>query len=145
MFFLKEKLAFRVAADRAIALNPMDVGPASAYLGLLMAAAGDWGLWLCCLRCSHAVENPNHPGWFHLAAFANAYFKGDYRGALDAALRVNTPATSMPMERVLRPWVSSASWKRHGQQPRTYWLCVPTSPPLRVKSSPSGMTRRALS
>ena len=89
LFFLKEKLAFRVAAERAIALNPMD-GSSSAYLGLLMAAAGDWDYG--CAVCDAAMQlNPNHPGWFHLAAFASAYFKGDYRGALDAALRVNTP------------------------------------------------------
>jgi serine/threonine protein kinase len=89
LFFLKEKLAFRVAAERAIALNPLD-GSTSAYMGLLMAAAGDWDHG-CALVDASMKLNPHHPGWFHLAAFANAYFKGQYREALDAALRVNTP------------------------------------------------------
>ena len=89
LFFLKEKPAFRVAAERAIALNPMD-GSTTAYLGLLMAAAGDWDHG-CAVVDAAMKLNPNHPGWFHLAAFANAYFKHDYQGALDAALRVNTP------------------------------------------------------
>ena len=89
LFFLKEKAAFRVAAERAIALNPLD-GSTTAYLGLLMAAAGDWDHG-CAVVDAAMKLNPNHPGWFHLAAFANAYFKHDYQGALDAALRVNTP------------------------------------------------------
>jgi hypothetical protein len=40
LFFRKERLDFRVAAERSIALNPMD-GSTVAFMGLLMAATGD--------------------------------------------------------------------------------------------------------
>jgi len=33
--------------------------------------------------------NPHHPRWYCLAPFANAYRKGDYQAALDAASRIN--------------------------------------------------------
>ena len=41
LFFRKEFAAFRNAAERAIALNPMD-GGTTAFVGHLMAYAGDW-------------------------------------------------------------------------------------------------------
>jgi len=41
MFFKKNLPAFRAAAERAISLNPMD-GATMAYMGILMAFAGDW-------------------------------------------------------------------------------------------------------
>jgi adenylate cyclase len=33
--------------------------------------------------------NPNHPGWYKLAIFSNAYFKRQYREALQAALEMD--------------------------------------------------------
>jgi serine/threonine protein kinase/tetratricopeptide (TPR) repeat protein len=89
LFFQKEKVAFRLAAERAIALNPMDAAT-TAMLGLFMAAAGDWDHG-CALVASAMQLNANHPGWFNLAAFANAYFKADYASALEAASKVNLP------------------------------------------------------
>ncbi len=89
LFFRKEKLEFRVAAERAIALNPMD-GSTTAFLGLLMAASGDWDHG-CELVESAMQLNPRHPGWFYIAIFANAYRKGKYAEALEAVLRMNTP------------------------------------------------------
>src|ERR1700740_1929810 len=41
LFFRKELQAFRSAAERAIALNPMD-GFTAAYLGMQIAYAGNW-------------------------------------------------------------------------------------------------------
>ncbi len=40
--------------------------------------------------------NPNHPGWYSYAAFYHAYRQGDYRGALDAALKINLPGSWGP-------------------------------------------------
>lgn len=89
LFFQKEKTGFRAAAERAIALNPMDAAT-TAMLGLFLAAAGDWDRG-CALVASAMEVNPNQPGWLNLADFANAYFKADYQAALQAASKVNLP------------------------------------------------------
>jgi serine/threonine protein kinase len=89
LFFQKQRHGFRMAAERTIALNPMD-GSTTGFLAMLMAAAGDWDHG-CALMTSAMQLNPNFPGWYYLPIFANAYRKGEYQAALDAALRVNLP------------------------------------------------------
>src|ERR1700730_12446560 len=88
-FFRRELQAFRNSAERAIALNPMD-GFTSAYLGFLIAYAGDWERG-CALVGQARRLNPHHPGWYWFPSFFDAYRKSDYRGALDFALKVNMP------------------------------------------------------
>ena len=88
-FFRKEFQAFRTAADRAIALNPMD-GGSLASMGLLMAYSGEWEHG-CAMVERAAQRNPHHPGWYWFPFFYNAYRKGDYRGALSIALKINLP------------------------------------------------------
>lgn len=88
-FHRREIQAFRTAAERAIALNPMD-GCSIADMGGLMAFAGDWDQG--CALVERALRlNPHHPGWFWFPLAYNAYRKGDYRGALNAALKINLP------------------------------------------------------
>jgi TolB-like protein len=89
LYFRREIVAFRNAAERTIALNAMD-GGTLAYVGILMAYAGDWERG-CALveRARHL--NPNHPGWYWFVAFMDAYRKHDYRGALEIALKINMP------------------------------------------------------
>ena len=88
-FFKKEMGPFRAAAEKSLALNRLD-GSTLAYLGLMRAASGDWEAG--CAQVEKAIElNPNHPGWYKIAVFANAYRKGDYQAALEAALRMNLP------------------------------------------------------
>ena len=89
LFFRREIVAFRSAAERTIALNPMD-SSTTAYLGHLMAHAGDWERG-CALVERARQLNPNHPGWYWFAAFWDAYRKRDYRGALEVALKINMP------------------------------------------------------
>jgi TolB-like protein/Tfp pilus assembly protein PilF len=90
LFFRRELQAFRNTAERAIALNPMD-GDTIAYMGILLAYAGDWEHG--CALAERAMElNPHHPGWYRFGSFFNAYRKGDYRGALDVALKFNFPS-----------------------------------------------------
>jgi tetratricopeptide (TPR) repeat protein len=88
-FFRQEVQAFRISAERAIALNPMD-GFTAAYLGFLIAYAGDWERG-CALAIRARQLNPHHPGWYWFGSFFDAYRKRDYRGALDYALKVNMP------------------------------------------------------
>ena len=81
--------AFRSAADAPSRLNPMD-GFTFAYMGLLIAYAGDWERG-CALAAQARELNPHHPGWYWFPPFFNAYRKGDYRSALDLALKINMP------------------------------------------------------
>lgn len=89
LFFQREIPAFRVAAERAVSLNPMD-GATAAFMGLLIAYAGDWERG-CALSDKGQQLNPNHPGWYRYTAWHDAYRKKDYRKALDVALHLNAP------------------------------------------------------
>jgi adenylate cyclase len=89
LFYLREFQAFRNAADRAVALNPMD-GYTAAYQGFLTAYSGDWARG--CAWAERARKlNPHHPGWYWFPSVFDAYRKRDYRAALDAALKINMP------------------------------------------------------
>ncbi len=89
LFFKREFPAFRVAAERAISLNPMD-GATAAFMGMLIAYSGDWERG-CALSDTGCQLNPNHPGWYCYPAWHDAYRRKDYRKALDLALRLNAP------------------------------------------------------
>jgi TolB-like protein/protein involved in temperature-dependent protein secretion len=89
LFFRREIPAFQVAAERAVSLNPMD-GATAAFMGLLIAYAGDWERG-CALSDKGSQLNPNHPGWYRYTAWHDAYRKKDYRKALDVALHLNAP------------------------------------------------------
>ena len=89
LFFRKEMRSFRVAAERAVSLNPMD-GATAAFMGLLIAYSGDWERG-CALSDKGLQLNPNHPGWYHYTAWHDAYRKQDYQAALDIALKLNAP------------------------------------------------------
>jgi TolB-like protein len=89
LFYQKNFLAFRPAAERAVELNRMD-GSNLATMGSLIAYTGDWEHG-CALVESALRLNPHHPGWYWFAHYFNAYRKGDYRGALSIALKFNMP------------------------------------------------------
>jgi len=88
-FFQKELQSFRNAAERAVALNPMD-GNSLAFIGELLTYVGDEERGLALATRAKEI-NPNHPGWFWYADFFHAYRQGDYRGALDLILKTNLP------------------------------------------------------
>ena len=89
LFFQKELQSFRNAADRAVALNPMD-GNSIAFMGELLTYAGEWERGLELARRAKEL-NPSYPGWYWYADFYDAYRRGDYRGALAFARKVNLP------------------------------------------------------
>jgi len=89
LFFRKEFPSFRIAAERAATLNPMD-GNTIAFLGELLTYAGDRERGLA-LAARAKQLNPNHPGWYWYAEFYDAYRRGDDRAAIDYALKVNLP------------------------------------------------------
>jgi TolB-like protein/tetratricopeptide (TPR) repeat protein len=81
--------AFRNSAERAIALNPMD-GFTAAYLGIFIAYSGDWERGCALVERARGL-NPHHPGWYWFPSGFDAYRKGDYRAALNFALKANMP------------------------------------------------------
>jgi TolB-like protein/Tfp pilus assembly protein PilF len=88
-FHRREIQAFRTAADRAIALNPMD-GCTVAQVGQNIAYAGEWDRG--CAVVQQALRlNPHHPGYYWFPFVHDAYRKKDYRAALDFALKLNLP------------------------------------------------------
>ncbi len=88
-FLRREFPAFRSAAERAIALNPMD-GFTMAYLGSLIAYSGDWERG--CAMAKRARElNPHHPSWYWFSDCFDAYRQGDYRAARDIARKIQMP------------------------------------------------------
>jgi tetratricopeptide (TPR) repeat protein len=89
LYFQKEFQAFRSAAERAIALNPMD-GFTIAYLGFLTAYSGDWERGCALVQRARSL-NPHHPGWYWFADLFDAYRKRDYRRAVQIGLRINMP------------------------------------------------------
>ncbi len=88
-FFQKDYEAFRHAAERAVALNPMD-GSTKAWIGILLAYSGDWDRGLA-MAAEARTLNPHHPGWFHFPDFMGSYRKGEYQQALYAVRRINMP------------------------------------------------------
>jgi TolB-like protein/Tfp pilus assembly protein PilF len=89
LFFQHDLPGFRGAAERAIALNPLE-GYTLAYLGMQIAFSGDWERG--CALADRAMQlNPNHPGWYWFPRALNAYRQRDYHGALHTALKVNLP------------------------------------------------------
>jgi pentatricopeptide repeat protein len=89
LFFQREIPGFRVAAERAVSLNPVD-GATAAFMGMLIAYSGDWERG-CALSEKGLQLNPNHAGWYRYPAWHDAYRKKEYRKALEVALQLNAP------------------------------------------------------
>jgi TolB-like protein/Flp pilus assembly protein TadD len=89
LYFHRETQGFRNAAERAVALNPMD-GDCIAFIGELLTYSGDRERGLALTERAKQL-NPHHPGWYWFADFYDAYGRGDDPGALGFALKVNLP------------------------------------------------------
>lgn len=88
-FFRKDKASLHAAAERALALNPMD-GTVLGVLGMLLHHAGE--LERGYQMSERAMQmNPNYPGFLRFTAFTYAYCQGRYEEALEAAVRLNMP------------------------------------------------------
>src|SRR5579862_6497672 len=88
-FLRHEHAPCRNAAERSLALNSLD-GSNAWFMGLVIAYMGDWERG--CALVERAMQlNPNFPAKYRFPLVANAYRKGDYRGALNEALKMNLP------------------------------------------------------
>ena len=88
-FFRRDLISFRGAAERTIALNPMD-GATVNVMGLFIACSGDWARG-CAVAESAMQLNPHFPGWYRLASIFNAYQERNYHAALEETFQVNIP------------------------------------------------------
>ena len=85
----KEVTASLHEANRAIALNPFDAG-CNANMGANIAFAGDW-VRGCALIERSMDLNPQHPVWYRGMLSYREYWSGNYRAAIDEAVRTNAP------------------------------------------------------
>jgi TolB-like protein len=85
----KEVTASLHEADRALALNPFDAG-CNANMGANIAFAGDWARGGALIERSMDL-NPQHPVWYRGMLSYREYWRGDYRAAIDEAVRTNAP------------------------------------------------------
>jgi adenylate cyclase len=93
-FFRQDLAAFRPAAERAMALNPLNTD-ALGILGLQIVHTGEFERGTAIVR--RAMElNPNHAGWMHFAPLWNHFHKGEYEEALACANRVDVPGLFWP-------------------------------------------------
>jgi serine/threonine protein kinase/tetratricopeptide (TPR) repeat protein len=89
LFFQKQFQIMTNAAERSVALNPMD-GNSIASLGEMLVFAGNSERGLELVERAKKL-NPNYPGWYWYINFYRAYSQCDYESALNFALKVNLP------------------------------------------------------
>jgi adenylate cyclase len=88
-FFRRDMGRFRVAADRAVQLNPRD-GNTVAFMGILIGYAGDPDTGMELIQ--RVLElNPHHPGWYHFGMFYRHFAREEYEEALATAQAINLP------------------------------------------------------
>ena len=92
-FFMRDAAAFRAAADRAIAINPLNTNVA-ARLSHLIAFSGDWDRGLEIFTQTTALGT-QQPGWYHFLPFVNHFRRGEFEQAWHALKRVNLPDNHM--------------------------------------------------
>ena len=88
-YFRRDFGAFRMAADRVLALNPRDTLTIG-MIGVMIAESGDWEAGLAILRKMMQL-NPHHAGWLHFPFMWDHYRQGEYEQAADIGEKVNMP------------------------------------------------------
>src|SRR6201988_1124964 len=93
-FFRRDLAAFGPAAERGMALNPLN-SDALGILGLQIVHTGQFERGTAIVR--RAMElNPNHAGWMHFAPLWDHFHRGEYEQALECANRVDVPGLFWP-------------------------------------------------
>jgi len=102
LFFRKETAGCLSAAERAMALNPLDGSNEAIFL---ITFTGDWERGCALIR--RAMElNLHHPGWYRLVLSIDEYRKASYRAAVDEAVKANAPDVF---------WTNTVLAAAHGQ------------------------------
>lgn len=93
-FFRQDLAAFLPAAERAMAINPLNTD-ALGILGLLIVHTGAFERGATIVR--RAMElNPGHAGWMHFAPIWEHFHKGEYEQSLEHANLVDIPGLFWP-------------------------------------------------
>ncbi len=88
-YYRRELSAFRLAADRVLALNPRDT--ANVHMtATLIAYSGDWATGYSLAQKVKQL-NPHHPSWFYFFFSCYHYHERQYEQALEAAEKLNMP------------------------------------------------------
>ncbi len=87
LFFRRDIAGCRSAAERALALNPLDGSNEAIFL---ITFTGDWERGCGLIRWA-MEQNPHHPGWYGLILAISEYRVANYRGALNEAVKANVP------------------------------------------------------
>src|SRR5256886_1417132 len=93
-FFRQDLAAFGPAAERAMALNPLNTD-ALGILGLQIVHTGEFERGTAIVRRAMDL-NANHAGWMHFAPLWDHFHKGEYEQALECANRVDVPGLFWP-------------------------------------------------
>jgi TolB-like protein/Tfp pilus assembly protein PilF len=104
-FFERDQAGVRAAAERTIAINPLNV-QTLAYAGIFLSGAGDYERAAELVQRALSLSPEQQPGWYFFVLFNHAYARGDYEDALVHAKRINMP---------LFPWSHLSSAAAAGQ------------------------------
>jgi TolB-like protein len=123
-FLRRDGAAFRAAAERAIAINPLNTNVV-AFLSHLFGYAGEWRRGLDLLDRAMALCT-QHPGWYYFLPFVNHFRLGQFEQAWRAASSVNMPdypwtllslaATAIELGRRDEARKAIASMRRHAPE-----------------------------
>jgi len=87
LFFRKERAGCLSAAERAMALNPLDTSNEAIFL---ITFTGDWERGCALIR--RAMElNPHHPRWYGTVLGINEYRLANYRAVVEEVVKANAP------------------------------------------------------
>jgi len=87
LFFRKETTGCLSAAERAIALNPLDGSNEAMFL---ISLTGHWERGCALIRRAMQI-NPHHPRWYGVVLGINEYREAHYRAAVDELVKANAP------------------------------------------------------
>jgi eukaryotic-like serine/threonine-protein kinase len=88
-YFARDTEGFRVATERALALNPRNTNTGG-WAALLLGNMGDYDRALQIIDRMMAL-NPHHPGWYYFVHFNGYYFRGNFLEAYRAVKKINMP------------------------------------------------------
>ena len=140
LFFRRRSPGCRSAAERALALNPIDGSNEAIFL---ITFTGDWERGCALIRWAMDAEPPSSPLVRARSSRINEYRLANYRGAVDEAVKANMPDGSWKAACPgRRPWPARRGRRPLAPRCARCRLPRPTSPGPHATSSRSGSTSR---